>query len=80
MIDTSEALRLLRSATEAAESLDGQIIPDRERGKDRQAQFAELLKNLLQLAHLCDKTRVVVLDQYHAARGFHDHLSRGGTS
>lgn len=74
-VDLTPVRDLLATATELLEEFDGREIPAPARGRDRGAEMAEITKSLLLLAHLLDKSRLLVLDEYHLARGFTDHLT-----
>lgn len=74
----TEVISLLEVALDRAEQVDGRDVPEAQHGKSRAQELSDIQKNLLNLAHLCDKARVLVLDQYHAVRGFTDHLNPGG--
>lgn len=79
-LDLDEVDRLLRIAREIAESLAGTEVPadhgvePRELRRNR-ATLAELSRELLFLRHLCDKAGALVADQYHALRGYTEHLT-----
>ena len=73
-IDMTQVLDLLRDALARAEELHGRDIPQAERGRDRKASIAEINKALIFLSHLCDKSRVMALDEYHLVRGCYDRL------
>lgn len=53
------------------QQLNGTAIPaETIRGRDRSAALAPLHKELLFLAHLADKARVGINDEYHRTRGY----------
>lgn len=52
------------------QKLNGTAIPDSSRARDRSAALAPIHRELLFLAHLCDKARVGIYDEYHHTRGF----------
>lgn len=74
-IDLTPVRDLLATAQEQLAEFDGREIPQAARGRDRGAEMAEITKSLLFMAHLLDKARLLVLDEYHVARGFTDHLT-----
>lgn len=63
-INTREALDLLSLAASTLVALDNWDIPQRQQGKSRAAEAAELTRELLRVTHLLDKAKVLVMDQY----------------
>ena len=63
---------MIRLATERCEALDQRDIPHQH--KDRVKAMAGIQRDTLYLAHLLDRARLLVLDEYHLVRGFTDHL------
>ncbi len=72
--DMSSTRAVLETALDYCDQIDNTDVPDRGERKDRVAAQAEIQRLLLFLSHLCDKARIDTLDQYHAFRGFTDHL------
>lgn len=74
-VDLDEVRDLLKTALLKVEEIDRATLPDSARARDRSAAIAALCKELLFLAHVCDKARIHVLDEYQATRGFTDHYT-----
>lgn len=68
----TEAQEILREALAIAENiaLMPELKVDARPGRERTASLAEGTRQLLFLAHVCDKAKVAVMDQYHSSRGF----------
>lgn len=73
-IDLTETRDMLMAALTKTQTLNGTKLPAAGRGRDRSAALGPIQKDLLFLAHLCDKARVLALDEYHFTRGYTDHL------
>ena len=71
-LDLTEVMEVLQDALERTQALHGRDVPQPEKGKNRAAVIAEINKSLVGTSHLCDKARVLLLDEYHAVRGFYD--------
>lgn len=67
-IDTDLALGWLDEAEGVLQYLHGRGIPTRTPGKSRAADAAELTRELLRVAHLLDKAKVSVMDQYWSVK------------
>lgn len=65
--------RLLTTCLTRMNELDGRRIPQGT-GREASAALADVTRELLFIAHLCDSARSAVLDEYHLSRGFTDHL------
>lgn len=74
-LDLHEARTLLKAALDKVDEIDGRNLPHPERTRDRSAALAAVAKDLLFLAHCCDKARVLVMDEYQLTRGFTTHLT-----
>lgn len=70
-VNLSEPIEMIRVATERCAELDGRDIPHQH--KDRVKALAGIQRDTLYLAHLLDRARLLVLDEYHLLRGFTDH-------
>ena len=73
-LDMTAVRELLTLASEGLAHLDGYRVPARQGGRSRTAELAVASKELLYLAHLLDKARVLVLDEYHVVRGRTEQL------
>lgn len=66
-IELNDARDMLLAIVSKVQALNGTPIPE---GRDRPQALAPIHKELLYLAHLCDRTRVAINDEYHRTRGF----------
>lgn len=74
-IDLSLARASITSALARIAVLDDTVVPlHADRSRDTSAAKARVAKELLYLAHLCDRARLQVMDEYQVTRGFVDHL------
>lgn len=71
-VDLGDTVDLLRKALEEAEELHGTRMP--KEASQRRTALSNAGKRLLLLAHMLDKGRVEVLDEYHLSRGFTAHM------
>ena len=75
-LDMTGVRRLLTLADKGQAALDGHGVPTRQARRSRTAELAVTSKELLYLAHLLDKSRVLVMDEYHVVRGRTEQLLR----
>ena len=73
-LSMAAARQLITLADKGLAALDGYEVPTRQAGRSRTAELAVTSKELLYPAHLLDKARVLVLDEYHVVRGHTEHL------
>lgn len=69
-VDLGQVNAAIASAIQQVDVVDGRLVPGALKGRDRSAELGAISKDLLHLAHLCDKARVLVMDEYHRTRGF----------
>ena len=67
-INSTLPLDLMDEAEGVLQYLHGRAIPTRVAGKSRAADAAELTRELLRVAHLLDKAKVYVMDQYWSVK------------
>jgi hypothetical protein len=67
-IDAGPASALLDECDGILLKLHGKAIPQRQQGKSRAADAAELTRELLRVTHLLDKAKVLVMDQYWSVK------------
>lgn len=77
-VDLRAAIATTRLLLARLERADGRQIPPRQAGRARSAELADLTKELLLLQHLANRAGVQVLDEYHVARGFTEHIEASG--
>lgn len=63
-IETAEIHLLMHEASSVLSRLNGSEIPERQQGRSRAAEAADLTRELLRVQHLLDKAKVQVMDQY----------------
>lgn len=74
-LDLHDVRELLKSALAKVDDIDGRQLPDQARTRDRSAAIAAVAKELLFLAHCCDKARLLVMDEYQMTRGYTSHYT-----
>ena len=72
-IEASKALDVLELAIGRLEKLDGTIASDPSGGSKNSSYNARISKELLFIAHLCQKAAVAVMDEYHSFKGESGH-------
>lgn len=73
-VNLDEVREMLVAATSRVAHVHGTEIPGGDKVKDRPAALAQVQKELLFLSHLCERARMLALDEYHLIRGFNDHV------
>ena len=77
VVDLGEVERLLERALCLVRELNGKPVspPEARTHRDLQRESAALSKDLLFLAHLCEKSRCRTNDWYQVTRGFTAHMT-----
>jgi hypothetical protein len=69
-LDLNDVRDVLLQAVQRVQALNGKTIPSASQARDRSAALAPIHRELLFVAHLADKARVGIMDEYHHTRGF----------
>jgi hypothetical protein len=73
-IETSDIKTVLRVLKNQVAKLDDIQLKTNLKGREQSAELAKAQRDLLYVAHLFDKGRLLVMDEYHAIRGRTAHL------
>ena len=73
-VDLSRATELVQLLASRLEGMHGRHIPDRQAGRARSAELAELSKELLFLSHLSRSIDLEIMSEYFVAKGETSHL------
>ena len=72
-IDLRDAIALCQATEQALRKVNGLRASDMD-GRTGSSQNAQISKELLVLAHMADKVRGMILDEYHVFKGENRHM------
>lgn len=73
-VDLTELEEVLSTIATHVAKIHGRRTPTSGERKEISAQKADITRELLFIAHLCDRARIATLDEYQTIKGFSDHV------